>query len=121
MFPELTGIHLCPNYIVSVKNFGQVLLKELQLNQKQNLDSPLSPSQLQGYVKEQKSHPRAQTQGPDLSLPLPPLLQTPLEVVKQICISDSPSAWIRIRISVIITVDLKVLGKYFNIFVPCRS
>lgn len=53
-----------------------------------------------------------------LSPPLAPLLQTPLEVVKQICISESPNLWICIRINVITTVGPKALGKHFNRVVP---
>lgn len=94
------------------------LAEEPQLNQKQNPGSHWSPSQLQGYVKEQKSHPWAQTQRLDCLLLCHPLLQTPLEVVKQICISESPSVWVCIRISVIITAGPKVLGKHFNRLVP---
>lgn len=56
--------------------------------------------------------------GTRLSLPLPPLLQPPLEVVKQICIGESPNVWICIRISIILTVGPEVLGKHFNRLVP---
>lgn len=56
--------------------------------------------------------------GTRLSLPLPLLLQTPPEVAKQICISKSQNVWICIRISVIITVGPKELGKHLNRLVP---
>lgn len=53
-----------------------------------------------------------------LSLSLQPLLQTPLEAVKQICVSEPPNIWICIRKSAIITVGPKVLRKHFNRLVP---
>lgn len=74
---------------------------------------PASRVRKRAEISRQGSNP-----GTRLSLPLPALLQTPLEGAKQICISESPNVWIYIRIRVIITVGPKVLGKHFNRLVP---